>query len=102
MKKFKLTALERNWILYDIGNSAFILLVATLLPIYFNSLASSAGLSESDYLAYWGYAGSVSTLLVAVIAPICGTLADQKGFKKPLFLLCMVLGALGCAALGGA
>ena len=102
MKKFKLTALERHWILYDIGNSAFILLVATLLPIYFNALASSGGLSESDYLAYWGYAGSVSTLLVAVIGPICGTLADQKGFKKPLFLLCMVLGALGCAALGGA
>lgn len=100
--KFKLTPLEKNWILYDIGNSAFILLVATLLPIYFNTLASSAGLSESDYLAYWGYAGSISTLLVAIIAPICGTLADQKGFKKPLFLLCMFLGALGCAALGGA
>ena len=102
MKPFKLTPLERHWILYDIGNSAFILLVATLLPIYFNALAEGAGLSESNYLAYWGYAGSVSTLLVAVIAPICGTLADQKGFKKPLFLVCMLLGAFGCAALGGA
>ena len=102
MKPFKLTPLERHWILYDIGNSAFILLVATLLPIYFNALAESAGLSESNYLAYWGYAGSVSTLLVAVIAPICGTLADQKGFKKPLFLVCMLLGAFGCAALGSA
>ena len=102
MKSMKLTSLEKHWILYDIGNSAFILLVATLLPIYFNSLAESGGLSESNYLAYWGYAGSVSTLLVAVIAPICGTLADQRGFKKPLFLLCLALGALGCAALGGA
>ena len=102
MKPFKLTSLERHWILYDIGNSAFILLVATLLPIYFNALAEGAGLSESDYLAYWGYAGSVSTLLVAIIGPICGTLADQRGFKKPLFLLCLCLGALGCAALGGA
>ena len=102
MKSFKLTPLEKHWVLYDIGNSAFILLVATLLPIYFNTLAESAGLSESDYLAYWGYAGSVSTLLVAIIAPICGTLADQKGFKRPLFVLCMILGALGCAALGGA
>ena len=100
--KFKLTKLERSWVLYDIGNSAFILLVSTLLPIYFNALAQGAGLSESDYLAYWGYAGSVSTILVAIIAPICGTLADQKGFKKPLFLLCLALGALGCAALGGA
>ena len=98
--KFRLTPLEKHWVLYDIGNSAFILLVATLLPIYFNSLAESAGLSESKYLAYWGYAGSVSTLLVAILAPICGTLADQKGFKKPLFLLCLALGAVGCAALG--
>ena len=98
----KLTALEKHWILYDVGNSAFILLVSTLLPIYFNALAGSAGLSESEYLAYWGYAGSVSTILVATIAPICGTLADQGGCKKLLFAVCLGLGAIGCAALGAA
>lgn len=81
-EKFKLTALERNWILYDIGNSAFTLLVSTLIPIYFDALAAAGGVSESNYLAYWGYAGSISTLLVAIIGPICGTMADQKGFKK--------------------
>ena len=101
-KKFKLTPLERHWILYDIGNSAFILLVSTLLPIYFNSLAQAGGLSESDYLAYWGYAASVVTVLVAVIGPICGTLADQSGIKKKLFLICMLMGAVGCALLGAA
>ena len=37
--------------------------------------------------------------LVAIIGPICGTLADRK-LKKPIFLLIAVLGALGCAALG--
>ena len=100
--KFKLTALEKHWILYDVGNSAFILLVSTLLPIYFNALASSGGLSESEYLAYWGYAGSVSTILVAIIAPICGTLADRGGIKKALFLICLLMGAVGCAALGAA
>ena len=101
-QKFKLTPLEKHWVLYDIGNSAFILLVSTLLPIYFNTLASNAGLSESDYLAYWGYAGSIATLLVAIIAPICGTLADQNGFKKPLFMVCMAIGAVACALLGAA
>ncbi len=101
-KKFRLTPLERSWVLYDIGNSAFILLAATLIPIFFNSLAGAGGLDESEYLAYWGYAGSVSTLLVAIIGPICGTLADHKGYKKPIFLLCVLLGAVGCAALGGA
>lgn len=99
-EKLKLTKLERRWIWYDIGNSAFILLVSTILPIYFNALAEAGGLSESDYIAYWGYAGSVSTILVAILAPICGTLADQKGFKKPLYLLCMALGTIGCASLG--
>ena len=101
-EKMKLTPLEKSWILYDIGNSAFILLVTTLIPIYFKGLCTSAGLNESEYLAYWGYAASISTLLVAFIAPICGTLADQKGYKKPIFLLAMMLGAISCAALGTA
>ena len=99
-EKIRRTPLERYWVLYDIGNSAFILLATTLIPIFFNSLANGAGLNESQYLAYWGYAGSVATLLVALIGPICGTLADHKGFKKPIFMICMLMGALGCAALG--
>ena len=98
-EKFKLTALEKHWILYDIGNSAFTLLVSTLIPIYFNSLASSAGVDENMYLSYWGYAGSLSTILVAFIAPICGTLSDRR-FKKPIFLLTVILGCVACACLG--
>ena len=100
MKKNKLTRLERSWVLYDVGNSAFTLLVSTLLPIYFNALATSAGVDENMYLSYWGYAGSISTILVALIGPICGTLSDRKGFKKPIFVLCVILGVLGCVALG--
>ena len=74
--------------------------MSTLIPIYFNSLASAGGLNESLYLSYWGYAGSIATIIVAFIGPICGTLADHKGYKKPIFLLCLCLGVLGCAALG--
>lgn len=54
-QKFCLTSLERAWILYDVGNSAFVLLVATLIPIFFNALAEEGGLSSVEYLAYWGY-----------------------------------------------
>ena len=99
MKKSKLTALEKSWILYDIANSAFTLLVSTLIPIYFNALAGNAGVDEDMYLSYWGYAGSISTVLVAIIAPICGTMSDRK-FKKPIFLLTVILGCVACAALG--
>ena len=98
-QKNKLTPLEKHWILYDIGNSAFTLLVSTLIPIYFNSLASSAGVNEDMYLSYWGYAGSLATILVAIIAPICGTLSDRR-FKKPIFLLTVILGCVACACLG--
>ena len=48
--KFRLTSLERNWILYDVGNSAFVLMVATLIPIFFNALAAAGGLSSVEYL----------------------------------------------------
>jgi len=97
--KLKLTPLEKSWILYDIGNSAFILMVSTLIPIYFNSLAGAAGVNEDLYLSYWGYAGSIATVLVAFIGPICGALSDRN-LKKPIFLLTVLLGVIGCAALG--
>lgn len=99
MEKMKLTSLEKKWILYDVGNSAFILLVSTIIPIYFNDLAGRAGISEVDYLAYWGYAASVATILVALIGPVLGCIADTENYKKPLFTLSMMVGVLGCAAL---
>ncbi|WP_277820851.1 MFS transporter [Dubosiella muris] len=93
----KLTKLELKWICYDIGNSAFILLVSTILPIYFNSLSSAAGVAESDYLSYWSYATSISTIIVALLGPILGTIADYKGRKKRVFLTSALLGALALA-----
>ncbi len=100
--KFKVTPLERAWILYDVGNSAFVLMIATLVPIFFNALAEAGGLSKVDYLAYWGYASSVVTVITAVLGPILGTLADTKGFKKPIFMLCLFVGVVGCCAMGAA
>ena len=47
----KLTRLEKQWILYDVGNSAFTLLVTTIVPIYFNYLAGNAGISPMAALA---------------------------------------------------
>ncbi len=95
----KFTKLEKNWILYDVGNSAFTLLISTILPIYFNALAEGAGISEIDYLAYWGYAASISTVIVAILGPVLGSMADIRNFKKPLFSVCVALGAIGCGLL---
>lgn len=93
----KLTKLEKYWILYDVGNSAFILLVATIVPIYFNYLASLAKISEVNYLAYWGYASSLTTLIVAIIGPVLGSIVDTKGYKKPIFTISMIIGVMGLA-----
>lgn len=95
----KLTKLEKYWILYDVGNSAFILLISTIIPIYFKNVASLDGVTPANSTAYWGYAMSISTLIVAILGPILGALADTKGYKKPLFTLFLMLGVLGCASL---
>ncbi|MBR5578660.1 MAG: MFS transporter [Lachnospiraceae bacterium] len=91
---------EKSWILYDVGNSAFTLLIATIMPIYFNYLAESGGLTEVQYLAYWGYAASITTLIVALLGPVCGSIADTKGLKKPIFVAALLIGAIGCVSLG--
>lgn len=96
----KLTREEKNWVLYDVGNSAFTLLITTIVPIYFNHLAGSAGISDIEYLAYWGYAVSVTTLIVALLGPVCGSIADTKGYKKPFFLAALTVGVSGCLSLG--
>ncbi len=100
--KDKLTSLEKQWILYDVGNSAFVLLVATILPIYFDYLAASADIEPSAYLAYWGYAISLSTLIVAVLGPTLGTVADTKNYKKRLFAASLIIGVVSCVLLGAA
>lgn len=98
LKRF--TKLEKSWILYDIGNSAFTMMVSTLIPIWYNSLSAQAGLKEASYLATWSFATSIATLLTALLGPITGSIADNKGFKKPMFMFALFGGAFGCALLG--
>lgn len=98
--KFKLTSLEKKWVLYDVGNSAFTMMVSTIFPIYFNFLAGNAGISDVDYLAYWGYATSICTLLVAILGPTLGAIADTKNFKRTIFCIAMGVGVFGCILLG--
>lgn len=95
-----MNSLEKKWVLYDVANSAFTLLVATIMPIYFNFISSSAGISDVDYMAYWGYATSAATLIVAFLGPVLGTVSDFKNRKKKFFMLAVLLGAFGCVALG--
>lgn len=95
-KKFGLTKQERSWVLYDVGNSAFVMLSTALIPVYFASLAEPG----SSVVVAWGYAETVASLLLALLMPILGSLADLKGNKKRFLVGFMGTGALACAALG--
>ncbi|WP_081683511.1 MFS transporter [Eremococcus coleocola] len=96
--KDKLSKLERDWILYDVGNSAFILLVTTIIPIVFNNLAKGH-LDDDTYLAYWGYAVTASTLIVGLMGPILGSLSDLPKQRKRMFTIALIIGVIGCTAL---
>ena len=95
----KTTKLERRWILYDVGNSAFVMLASTIIPIYYKNVASSSGISAADSTAYFSYATSLVTIIVAILGPVLGSFADTKGYKKPIFTFFMMMGVLGCAGL---
>lgn len=75
------------------------MLIASIIPIYFNYLASLTHISEVDYLAYWGYAASFTTVIVAIIGPVLRTIVDTKGYKKPIFAISMIIGVLALASL---
>ena len=100
MEKKKLTKSELSWILYDVGNSAFTMLACSLITIWFKDIATGNGLDPGLQTSYWAYVTGIVTLLVAFIGPVCGAIADNKGFKKPIFTISLMVGVLGCMLLG--
>ena len=84
----KLTSLEKKWVMYDVGNSAFVLFAATVLPIYFESLVGDNATGFATSL--WGAVSSIVALLSLFICPIFGTLADYSGKKKFFFFFAIV------------
>lgn len=98
-QKFKLTTLERNWVLYDVGNSAYTMLACSLIPIWFKGLAIGVGpgqINSDQATAYWALATSVATVLVAIMGPILGVFTDRKDSRKLFFTSAVAIGAIGC------
>lgn len=100
MLKTKMTREEWSWVLYDIANSAYVLLVATILPILSNAMAVAEGYSANQATAAWSFAATAATVLFIVLGPVLGAFADNKGIKKKMFLAFFVLGVAGCAVMG--
>lgn len=91
----KLTKTEKSWIMYDWANSAYSLVVVTaILPIYFKYVSGNAGVSSIDSTAIWGYTSSIATLIISILAPFLGTIADYMGYKKKIFSLFAISGVI--------
>ncbi|MCK4761597.1 MAG: MFS transporter [Candidatus Aminicenantes bacterium] len=87
-----MTKEEKSWILYDVGNSAFVLIVVTtIMPIFFKEIASK-GIPDAVSTANWGFANSLASLILAVLAPILGAIADFQDLKKKFFIFFLCLG----------
>lgn len=90
----KMTKAEVSWILYDVGNSAYVLLATSVIPIYFNWLAGG------HTLVWWSYAETVASLLIALLMPVLGSIADMQGMKKKFIVGTVGTGAIATCALG--
>lgn len=88
----KLTKKERSWVLYDVANSAFVLTVITVLfPIYHKAVSDS----PENAAQYFVFLTAAIALVVAVLSPIIGSLANYKGNKKKFFKIFLGIGIVG-------
>ena len=78
-----------SWYLYDFANTSFtVLIVTALFPLLFEELAELYFMD--NYItgqALWGFAGSVTMAIVALMSPILGAIADYTGSKKKFLIL---------------
>ena len=96
-RKDKFTLQELSWIFYDWANSSHsTIIVAAILPIYFVSVAKGAGV-QGDY--WWGIGTSLSTLVMALLAPLLGSIGDFRGMKKRLFSIFLGIGLAATATI---
>ena len=88
--KTKMTKQEKSWIMYDWANSVYAtIMMAAVFPIYFTGVASSAG-QPGDF--WWGIASSGGMIVLAILAPLVGALANFIGYKKRIFLIFLAIG----------
>ena len=95
IKSHRMDKRQWSWVLYDVGNSAFVMLSTAIAPIYYGSLLTEG----SSVVVGWGYAETIVSLIVALMMPILGSLADFKNMKKRFFLGAAGTGVVACTAL---
>jgi len=83
------------WVMYDWANSAFATTVmAGFMPVYFSAMATEAGLSGQQATSAWGYTVTIALVIIALLAPGMGAMADRMGGKKHFLTVFAVIGAV--------
>ena len=87
------------WAMYDWANSAFVTtIMASVLPVYYSTVACK-GLSPSDATANWAFTTTIALILVAIVSPILGAMADFTGAKKRFLTIFVAIGITGTVLL---
>lgn len=85
------------WMLYDVGNSAYVLLVPSIaFSVYFRNRVFE-GDAAADFV--WGAAVSISLIVAGIIAPFLGALADHQGVRKRIFVVTALFAIFGTGSL---
>jgi len=83
------------WTFYDWANSAFATTVmAAVLPVYYSSVASK-GLPANEATSNWAFTTTIALVIVAILGPILGAMADFSGAKKRFMSIFVIIGVLG-------
>lgn len=89
----------RAWAVYDLANSAYYTtIVAAVFPIYFRRVVA-ADLEEAEALSAFAWASTIAILVVAIVAPILGAIADHAAIKKRLLAIFAGIGITTCFAM---
>jgi UMF1 family MFS transporter len=84
---------------YDWANSTFVTTVAAaVLPVYYATVAVQSP-NPNTATIYWGYTTTISLIIIALISPILGAMADFSGSKKRYLSYFVILGVIGTALL---
>ena len=87
-----------SWALYDWANSAFATtVVAGFFPVFYSALSEQISTEDSHF--WFNVTLAVSSLIVALAAPLLGAIADQGGWQKKFLASFAMLGILMCLAL---
>lgn len=86
-----------GWALFDWANQPFFTVVTTFIfgPYFANVLVGDPVRGQAE----WAFTQSASGVLIAVLSPFLGALADAGGRRKPFILVFQIMLGLGCAAL---